>query len=126
MQIAKYRKVFPPRVTPLPYAERARRALRACGTLGTRTGRASALVRWKRGAHVWRAELERALKDPSRHRAGLQQTGETPADSTGAVSFRRMYGALGLDEETCERLSVRLDEPHERHLWRTRPEAPAC
>ena len=76
------------------------------------------------------AELERALKETLRAvDAGLQRAGgRLPSDSTRrGWLFRRMYGALGLDEETCERLSVRLDEAHtERHLWcDLDPEAPA-
>ncbi|MCM3873586.1 MAG: hypothetical protein ND895_23115, partial [Pyrinomonadaceae bacterium] len=33
-------------------------------------------------------------------------------------TFRRMYGALGLDEVTCDRLVEQLDGAHlDRHLW---------
>ena len=65
-------------------------------------------------------ELRRALKEALRAvDAGLQHGGELPADARrrGWV-FRRMYGALGMDEALCDRLSARVDVAHgERHLW---------
>ena len=44
---------------------------------------------------------------------------ELPADTRQRNwVFRRAYGALGFDEETCDRLIWRADESHStRHLW---------
>ncbi|MCA1626488.1 MAG: HAD family hydrolase [Acidobacteria bacterium] len=65
-------------------------------------------------------ELTRAMKEILRAvDVCLRDGGPPPADThrRGWV-FRRMYGALGFDEEVCERLSVSVDVEHaERHLW---------
>ena len=50
----------------------------------------------------------------------MQQEGFTLPDEMKRPhwTFRRMYGALGLDDETCESVIGHLDAAHlERHLW---------
>ncbi len=50
----------------------------------------------------------------------MQREGFVPADDMKRPhwTFRRMYGALGMDELTCESLVLHLDAAHlERHLW---------
>jgi HAD superfamily hydrolase (TIGR01509 family) len=51
--------------------------------------------------------------------AGLQRGDPPPEDSKKRNwVFRRVYRALDLDEDACEKLSVQLDATHaERHLW---------
>lgn len=65
-------------------------------------------------------ELRRALREILREVDFALRDGESPPVDThrrGWV-FRRMYGALGFDEGTCERLSLCVDAAHtERHLW---------
>jgi len=65
-------------------------------------------------------ELTRALKEILRAvDVALRDGGPPPADThrRGWI-FHRMYGALGFDEEMCERLNVSVDAAHtERHLW---------
>ena len=73
-------------------------------------------------------ELERAFKDILRAADVHLESGEPLSEEMKQRhwTFRRMYGALGVDAETCERLSAVLDEAHaERHLWcGLDPEAP--
>ena len=50
----------------------------------------------------------------------MQREGFVPTDDMKRPhwTFRRMYGELGLDEITCERVVEHLDGAHlERHLW---------
>ncbi len=66
------------------------------------------------------AELQRALKEALRAADLILQRGESlPADMRlPGWLFRRMYSALGLEREACERLSRRMVAAHgERHLW---------
>jgi putative hydrolase of the HAD superfamily len=60
--------------------------------------------------------------------AGLQR-GEPPPEDSKKRNwvFRRVYRALDMDDDTCEKLSGQLDATHaERHLWSAPdPEAPA-
>jgi putative hydrolase of the HAD superfamily len=72
------------------------------------------------GGALTAEEMERAFKEGLREFDACVRRGvPAPFDATRRNwTFRRMYAGLGLDAETCERLSALLDETHaERHLW---------
>lgn len=73
-------------------------------------------------------ELERAMKEMLRGvSAEIAEKGESAVEERRRHwVFHRMYAALGLDEETCVSLRVKVDAAHdERHLWcGLDPEAP--
>ncbi len=73
-------------------------------------------------------ELQCALKEMLCSVSAQMQQGGAPSAEERRRNwvFHRMYAALGLDEETCVRLSVSVDTAHsERHLWcGLDPEAP--
>lgn len=75
------------------------------------------------------AELGRKFKEMMCAVDAGMQSGEPAPDDTRRRNwvFRRVYRALDLDDETCEKLSGQIDATHaERHLWSALdPDAPA-
>ncbi|HEX8473408.1 MAG TPA: HAD-IA family hydrolase [Pyrinomonadaceae bacterium] len=65
-------------------------------------------------------ELQEALKKGMLAVAERLQQGHPPSaeEQRRHWVFRRMYATLGLDAETCETLSTRIDAEHDaRHVW---------
>ena len=82
--------------------------------------RLAALARAEAGREFDAAELDRVFKDGLREvDSCLKQNVPPPFDTTRRNwTFARMFGGLGLDDDSCERLRARLDALHdERHLW---------
>jgi len=75
------------------------------------------------------AELGRKFKEMMCAVDSGMQRGEPAPDDSRKRNwvFQRVYRALDLDDETCEKLSGEIDATHaERHLWSAPdPEAPA-
>jgi putative hydrolase of the HAD superfamily len=73
------------------------------------------------------ADLNRIFKEMMCAVDASMERGEPVPDDMRQRNwvFRRVYRALDLDDETCERLSGQIDTTHaERHLWST-PDADA-
>ena len=82
--------------------------------------RLASLAREEAGREFDSKELERVFKDGLREVDACLKRGEQPPCDTGRRNwtFTLMYGGLGVEAASCERLSARLDETHaERHLW---------
>lgn len=82
--------------------------------------RLAELARAEAGREFDSAELDRVFKDGLREvDSCLKQNVAPPFDTTRRNwTFARMFGGLGLAEDSCERLRSRLDTLHdERHLW---------
>jgi putative hydrolase of the HAD superfamily len=82
--------------------------------------RLAALARVEAGRDFDGAELDRVFKDGLREVDLCLKRNEPPTVDTTRRNwtFARMFGGLGLDDEACERLRIRLDALHdERHLW---------
>jgi HAD superfamily hydrolase (TIGR01509 family) len=64
---------------------------------------------------AWGAEIQKSAPTTN----ATNETNATKADEHGRHwVFRRIFLALGVEEETCERAVARLDAAHnERHLW---------
>ncbi|HEY0079968.1 MAG TPA: HAD family hydrolase [Pyrinomonadaceae bacterium] len=73
-------------------------------------------------------ELRRAMREVLRRAGEELERGAPPTleERRRGWVFRGMYSTLGLDKDTCELLSERVDAAHgERHLWcGLDPEAP--
>ena len=82
--------------------------------------RLATLGREEAGREFDAAELERVFKDGLRDVDACLKRGEQPGCDTGRRNwtFTLMYGGLGVEAASGERLRARLDETHaERHLW---------
>lgn len=82
--------------------------------------RLASLARAEAGREFEAAELERVFKDGLREVDACLKRGEGPPCDTGRRhwTFGLMYGGLGVEADSCERLRARLDALHdERHLW---------
>ena len=82
--------------------------------------RLASLARDEAGREFDSTELERVFKDGIREVDACIKRGDEPPCDTGRRNwtFALMYGGLGVEAASCERLRARLDDVHaERHLW---------
>ncbi|MGH9944407.1 MAG: HAD family hydrolase, partial [Pyrinomonadaceae bacterium] len=82
--------------------------------------RLARLAEAEAGRALGSVELQRAFKDLIRRVDVAMCDGSPLPYDTGRRGwvFQSMYGALGLDDESCARLSLTVDAAHaERHLW---------
>lgn len=82
--------------------------------------RLASLAREEAGREFNAKELERVFKDGLREVDACLKRGEQPPCDTGRSNwtFTLMYGGLGVEAASCERLRARLEDVHAaRHLW---------